>query len=125
MLLFFHALQFSRLSCVGFVVGLVGRVFCRLPGPVFFFVFVFAGVLVYVSVWGVDTVLCCWFGVCGCSLLGGGSISVVFGVWMLSGAGLFGGRLQDVSVRGACVVVVRCLSSRRRDLRVGLALLGI
>ena len=84
-LLFFHALQFRRLSCVGFVVVFGGRVLCRLPVPDFFFVFVFAGVLVYMSVWGVGTVLWCWVGICGRCLLGGGSISVVCGGWVLSG----------------------------------------
>ena len=119
-----HTLQCVRLSCVRFVVVFGGRVFCRLPVPDFFFVFDFAGVLLYGSVWGVWTVLCCWFGILGRCLLGGGSMSLVCGGWVLLGVGLFKGRLPDVAGGGAWVAVVSCLSSNRRDLRVGLSLSG-
>ena len=44
---------------------------------------------------------------------------------MLSGVGLFKGRLRDVAGGGAWVAVVSCLSSNRRDLRVGLSLSGL
>ena len=100
-LLYFHALQCSRLSCVGFVVVFGGRVHCRLPVPACFFVFGFAGVLVYMSVWEVGAVLWFWVGICGRCLLGGGSISVVCGGWVLSGVGLFRGRLRDLAGGGA------------------------
>ena len=101
MVLFFHALQFSMLCCVWFVVGFGGRVRCCLPFPVFPHVFLFAGVLLYVSVWGIGVVSWFWGGMCGRYLLGGGSMSVVCGMWVLSGVGLVKGLLRDVAGGGA------------------------
>ena len=91
----------SRLSCVGFVVVFGVRVRCRLPVLVCFFVFGFTCVFVYMSVCEVGAVLWFWVGMFGRCLLGSGSISVVFGVRVLSGVDLLRGRLRDVVGGGA------------------------
>ncbi len=73
------------------------------------------------SVEGVAVVVCFRVGVSGHCRLEGVSISVGCVGCVVSGVGLCRSRLRDVVGGGWGVVVVRCLSSIRRDLRVVLA----
>ena len=70
-------------------------------------------------------VVCCWVDICGRGRLGGRAVSVSCVGRVLLGVCLFRCRLRDVVGGGAGVVVVRCFSSRRLDLRVGLSLSGL
>ena len=77
--------------------------------------------VVWVSVEGVAVFLCFWDGISGRCRLEGGSLSIGCVECVVSGVGLYRGILRDVDGGGWGVVVVRLLSSIRRDLRVVLA----